>query len=53
MSTQNPIKNTIKALKQQYDSLRRGKDSLLQIIDEAEISEVVYNSNAIENSTLT
>lgn len=40
-------------LKEEYDQLRVGKDSLLKIIDEAEIAESVYNSNAIENSTLT
>jgi hypothetical protein len=30
-----------------------GKDNLLKLIGESEISEQVYNSNAIENSTLT
>ena len=40
-------------MKSEYDSLRSGKESLLEIIDEAEIPEAVYNSNAIENSTLT
>ncbi len=30
-----------------------GKDSLLKLIAEAEVAEQVYNSNAIENSTLT
>ncbi len=53
MATTNPIKNRIKALRAEYDRLRRGKESLLQIIDEAELSESVFNSNAIENSTLT
>ncbi len=53
MPTSNPIKNKIKELKQEYDVLRAGKNSLLQMIDEAEVSEMVYNSNAIENSTLT
>ncbi len=53
MATTNPIKNKIKLLKQEYDILRIGKDALLRIIDEAEIPEMVYNSNAIENSTLT
>ena len=53
MATSNPIKNKIKVLKQEYDTLRVGKNALLQMIDEAEISEMVYNSNAIENSTLT
>ncbi len=40
-------------LKQKYDSLKKGKDSLLNIIEEVELAESVYNSNAIENSTLT
>jgi Fic family protein len=30
-----------------------GKDSLISLIHEAEVAEQVYNSNAIENSTLT
>ncbi len=47
------IRNRIKILKKEYDRLRLGKESLLRIIDEAEIPESVYNSNAIENSTLT
>ena len=53
MTTTNSIKNNIKVLKTQYDQLRKGKESLLKIIDESELSESVFNSNAIENSTLT
>jgi len=53
MATNNPIKKHIQELKSEYDVLRRGKDSLLIMVDEAEIPEAVYNSNAIENSTLT
>lgn len=53
MATTNPIKKRIQALKGEYDTLRRGKDSLLVLVDEAEIPEAIYNSNAIENSTLT
>ena len=48
-----PIKKRIQGLKSEYDKLRKGKESLLVLIDEAEIPESVYNSNAIENSTLT
>jgi Fic family protein len=48
-----PIKERVKSLKEEYDRLKAGKESLLQLIDEAEISESVYNSNFIENSTLT
>src|SRR3990167_3480320 len=53
MAINNPIKKRLQALKSEYDSLRSGKESLLEIIDEPEIPEAVYNSNAIENSTLT
>ena len=53
MAITKPIKDRIQALKAQYDVLRKGKDSLLVMIDEVEVSESVYNSNAIENSTLT
>ena len=47
------MKDRIKVLKTRYDQLRKGKESLLAIIDESELSESVFNSNAIENSTLT
>jgi Fic family protein len=53
MPVQNPIKTKIHVLKAEYDKLRTGKESLLQLVSEAELSESVFNSNAIENSTLT
>lgn len=53
MATSQPVKKRIQDLKKEYDSLRNGKESLLAMIDEVEIPENVYNSNAIENSTLT
>jgi Fic family protein len=53
VATTNPVKNEIKDLKVEYDRLGKGKESLLKIIDESELSESVFNSNAIENSTLT
>lgn len=53
MAITKPIKDRIMALKAEFDTLRKGKDSLLAMIDEAEVPESVYNSNAIENSTLT
>lgn len=53
MATIAPIRKKILNLKKEYDKLKKGKDSLLSIIDESEIVEQVYNSNAIENSTLT
>lgn len=47
------MRNRIHSLKHEYDSVRKGKDALLTMIDEVEIAESVYNSNAIENSTLS
>ncbi len=40
-------------LKSKFDSLKKGKESLLTILEDVELAESVYNSNAIENSTLT
>ncbi len=37
----------------QFDDLRTGKEDLLRLLDESEVPEAVFNSNAIENSTLT
>src|SRR3989344_9216445 len=53
MAITKPIRNRIQALKSEFDTMRQGKESLLNMIDDAEIPESVYNSNAIENSTLT
>lgn len=53
MAISQPLRERIKILKEEYDRFRMGKDSLLEIIDSVELSESVYNSNAIENSTLT
>ena len=53
MAINNPTKKRIQELKAEYDSIRKGKESLLVMVDEAEVPEAVYNSNAIENSTLT
>lgn len=47
------IHQKIQRLRQEYDRLRGGKESLLILLDEIELPESVYNSNAIENSTLT
>ena len=46
-------KDKIEALCQQYRYLANGNEALLKEITLAEIPEMVYNSNAIENSTLT
>lgn len=53
MATGNTDKLHIKDLKTKYESLSKGKTSLLKLIDESELPESVFNSNAIENSTLT
>ena len=53
MPPSQPIRDRIQTLKREYDTLRQGRESLLSMIDEVEIAESVYNSNAIENSTLT
>ena len=53
MATTRPMRDRIQVLKREYDTLSQGKESLLSMIDEVEVAESVYNSNAIENSTLT
>ncbi|MBI5414851.1 Fic family protein [Candidatus Peregrinibacteria bacterium] len=53
MTINNIFKSKIEKLRKEYDTLKKGKESLLQLIYESEIPESVYNSNAIENSTLT
>ena len=39
--------------RREFEQLRIGKADLLRLLDESEVPESVYNSNAIENSTLT
>lgn len=53
MATSNHVRERIKILSAEYNRFSTGKGSLLKIINEAELSESVFNSNAIENSTLT
>ena len=45
--------NTINRLRERYYAASVGKQSLIKLLSEAEVAEQVYNSNAIENSTLT
>lgn len=45
--------NKISTLRKRYHEAVLGKEALLQLISETEVAEQVYNSNAIENSTLT
>jgi Fic family protein len=49
----NQYSNKIKELRKRYDKARAGKDSLIRLLKESELPDLVYNSNAIENSTLT
>lgn len=53
MAVSKEIREKINTLKRKYDSLKKDKESLLDMVFEAELPESVYNSNAIENSTLT
>jgi len=48
-----PKREKIEALRSEYEQLRDTHDDLLKMIAESELPEMVYNSNAIENSTLT
>lgn len=45
--------NKISSLRERYYKASVGKEDLLHLIAETEVMEQVYNSNAIENSTLT
>ena len=47
------IFSKIDSLRERYYKSAVNKESLLKILSETEIAEQVYNSNAIENSTLT
>lgn len=53
MALSKPYQEKLGDLKSKYNTLKQGKEALLAIIDQAEVPESVYNSNAIENSTLT
>jgi len=53
MKTSPKDLNYIQSLKERYYRLSFEKRSLIQLLNETEVAEQVYNSNAIENSTLT
>ena len=53
MSKAAQVYKQIGELQRRYLEASVGKESLLQMLYESEISEQVYNSNAIENSTLS
>jgi len=47
------VYKTIQSLRERYYKVSKNKEALLKLISETEVSEQVYNSNAIENSTLS
>lgn len=53
MSRKPYTTSQIQLLRGRYYKALPGKESLIKIVSEAEVSEQVYNSNAIENSTLS
>jgi Fic family protein len=53
MPRKSVLLNYIEELKLEYTSLKQGKESLVVLLNEVEVPEYVYNSNAIENNTLT
>ncbi len=53
MAKTNAVFNKINALRERYYKASTGKDALIKLVSEAEIADQVYNSNAIENSTLS
>ena len=53
MANTSNIYSRITELRQRYYRNINGKESLISLISESEVAEQVYNSNAIENSTLT
>lgn len=53
MSKVSSFFSRIVKLRESYYQLAVGKDSLVKLIAESEVPEQVYNSNAIENSTLS
>lgn len=47
------VYSKISSLRERYYRAAIGKEALIGLISEAEVAEQVYNSNAIENSTLS
>lgn len=53
MANKLSIFKRVQELRQHYYQFAVGKEALLKLLSESEIAEQVYNSNAIENSTLS
>jgi Fic family protein len=53
MARTSGFSKKIQSLRERYYKASIGKGALIRLIGEAEVADQVYNSNAIENSTLT
>ena len=53
MAKTNTAISSIQSLRKRFYSALPGKEQLSKLISETEVADQVYNSNAIENSTLT
>lgn len=53
MALRAPHLEQIEALRKEYLSLSRGQEDLIEKLNQSEIAESIFNSNAIENSTLS
>jgi Fic family protein len=53
VATRAPHREQIENLLKEYVTLSKGQSELLTKIAESEVAESIFNSNAIENSTLT
>lgn len=53
MAKTSAVFNKINSLRERYYKASIGKEALIKLVGEAEVVEQVYNSNAIENSTLS
>lgn len=53
MAKTSIISKKINLLRERYYAVATGKEALIKIISEVEVADQVYNSNAIENSTLS
>ena len=53
MSRKPQTFSMVQNLRERYYTSSKGKEGLLKILAEVEIPEQVFNSNAIENSTLS
>ncbi|MCC6198816.1 Fic family protein [Candidatus Nomurabacteria bacterium] len=53
MAKKPSVFSKVDALRERYYKSASGKEALIKLVNEAEIPDQVYNSNAIENSTLS